>query len=475
MIFRPTIRHKLFLSHVLIVFVVAGSIGIYFYSSAVNTLSQSVQERLKFTAALVSWTLDAQAIHHIRSEADVTDPVYIEVLGHLRALRRTNPDIAFLYVMRREGDRISFVVDSDETEAQALPGRVYTQELPNLSQGFLGVTADDEAYEDDWGVFLSGYAPIKNSIGEYLVGVDMRADAVQDKYRGLRISALCSLVASIVLAFIFARHLTSRFTVPINMAIKGCTDIASGKLGPYDFPRTNDELDELLEAVNSIGSALAASEAVKQEAFESLKQSRDELEIRVEQRTADLKEVNDKLSHEMAKRLVAQEALHEAATTDPLTRLYNRRAMIERLDHELSRNKRSHAPFAVLLADLDNFKSVNDAMGHPAGDAILEETALRMRSMLRSQDTAARWGGEEFIILLPETTAGQAYVVAEKLRCRIADFPFFSGGESLHVTVSFGVVEVNGVADAVSLIAAVDKALYEAKKKGRNRVEVVEA
>ena len=470
--FRLTIHRKLFLSHVLVVLLVSGSIGVYLYSSAAASLLSSLQERLKFSAALISRTLDAQDIQHIRSAAEVADPVYIETLTHLRTLRRMNPDVSYLYIMRRDGELVTFVVDSDESDGQALPGQVYPQAPTHLMQGFLSISVDDDVVEDEWGGFLSGYAPIKNSFGEYLVGMDMRTDVIHEKYYGLRVSAAISLVAAIMLAFIFSRQLASRFVAPINLAIRGCTDIASGKLETRIAFQANDEWDSLITAVNDMAATLAASEATKQDAFEALNQSRKELEIRVAQRTADLKEVNDKLSHEIATRLVAQEALHEAATTDQLTRMGNRRFMFERLEHELNRAKRNRAPVTLLMADLDNFKTINDTFGHPAGDSILEETAIRMRGMLRSQDSAARWGGEEFIILLPDTTAEQAITVAEKLRRRIADTPFFNGGKPLHVTSSFGVAEFDGKMDAASFIAIADSALYEAKRKGRNRVEI---
>ncbi|HDR04598.1 MAG TPA: hypothetical protein ENN84_05060, partial [Candidatus Marinimicrobia bacterium] len=124
-------------------------------------------------------------------------------------MRRSNPDIAFLYVMRKEPQGVVFVVDSDETEGQALPGKIYEEITPLMEIGFFQASVDDKLIEDEWGVFLSGYAPLRNGNGRYLVGIDMRANEVQNKLSELRQTGIISLLASILLALLFA-HLISR-------------------------------------------------------------------------------------------------------------------------------------------------------------------------------------------------------------------------------------------------------------------------
>ena len=104
--------------------------------------------------------------------------------------------------------------------------------------------------------------------------------------------------------------------------------------------------------------------------------------------------------------------------------------------------------------------------------SILVETGVRMKSMLRSQDAIARWGGEEFVILLPETTLCDGRLVAEKIRRRIADAPFFSNGEEIQITASFGVAEFGHDSEISQVLRAADNAVYAAKKKGRNRIEI---
>ncbi|MGD9947204.1 MAG: diguanylate cyclase [Desulfobulbus sp.] len=468
------IRLKLFFSHVLAVLLVSGSIGTYFYASAAESLMEGLKERLQASAALISQMLDADKLRSVTSVTDTQQSGYIEALHVLRQLKRMNPDIAFLYVMRQEGEKVFFVVDSDESEKQALPGQEYTPAISRLIQGFTGISVDKEIVADKWGAFLSGYAPLKNGHGEYLVGIDMRADKVRGKYRDLRISGLCSLLASIVLAFLFSKYLAARFTGPIDLAIARCTAIAKGKLDEQITLSTNDELDQLLKAFNEMSAALAQSEEVKQKAFIALQRSKDELEIRVRQRTSDLNEVNTRLSHEIAQRIIAQNALEEAAMVDPLTRLYNRRAMMEQFERESNRSLRNRVPFTVLFIDLDYFKAVNDQLGHDAGDTILIETGIRMRSMLRSQDVVARWGGEEFVVLLAETELCSGLLVAEKIRSRIGDTPFYANGTAVEVTASFGVAEYEPGSDVQRVLKAADEAVFIAKNKGRNRIELAD-
>lgn len=465
---RISVRTKLFLSHVLIVVFIAGTAGAYFYLSAAESLMDGLKERLQASAGLISQTLDAEALRLIRTEEDTANPEYTAILDQLRTLKRMNPDIAFLYVMRLEAEKIFFVIDSDETNAQALPGNKYAHVLPSLRRGFTSMVVDDEIVTDEWGSFLSGYAPIKNAKGQFLVGIDMRADQVREKYSALRISGAVSLFAAVVLAFIMARMLANRFMMPIRVSISRCSSIAEGRYDERLDIQTNDELDRLIEAINTMSSSLSLSQRATQAAVDSLRQAKDELEIRVRQRTADLSEVNSKLSREVAERLVAQKALLEAATIDPLTRLFNRRVVQERLDLEVARNSRQNTPFTLIIVDLDHFKMINDTYGHDAGDSILVETGVRMKGIIRGQDTLARWGGEEFMILLPDTHSSGGLEVAEKVRLRIADTAYYFAGTEIRVTASLGVAQYQG--DVEGMITAADQALYQAKNLGRNRV-----
>lgn len=158
------------------------------------------------------------------------------------------------------------------------------------------------------------------------------------------------------------------------------------------------------------------------------------------------------------------------SVTDELTNLSNRRALDEALASEVERAKR-HGPLALVLIDLDNFKRVNDTYGHPQGDIVLREVARVLRESSREIDRPARFGGEEFAVILPETDLEGAYNRAERVRQAVEQLriPRLGGGEALRVTTSIGVAAVQGpAADAKTLIDAADRALYEAKHSGKN-------
>jgi diguanylate cyclase (GGDEF)-like protein len=162
------------------------------------------------------------------------------------------------------------------------------------------------------------------------------------------------------------------------------------------------------------------------------------------------------------------------ATHDPLTGVWNRRAIIEMFSNELARSRREGLSVGVAMADLDHFKRINDTYGHAVGDTVLCEAANRMRALLRPYDALGRYGGEEFLIVLPGCTPQDAVGLAERLRIGIGQEPVKIPGGLLEVTGSLGVVATDPLAmlDATALIRVADAALYRAKGAGRNRVEL---
>jgi two-component system cell cycle response regulator len=171
--------------------------------------------------------------------------------------------------------------------------------------------------------------------------------------------------------------------------------------------------------------------------------------------------------------LQAREALREQATHDSLTGLLNRASILETLHNELSRSRRESQPVSLLMVDLDRFKLVNDTYGHLAGDAVLREAARRMKSAVRRYDAIGRYGGEEFLIVLPGCEAEAGCVQAERVRQAVAAGPFTAGAQSLTATCSIGVAcrTHPSLSDTDSLVRDADMALYRAKDRGRNRVE----
>ncbi len=162
--------------------------------------------------------------------------------------------------------------------------------------------------------------------------------------------------------------------------------------------------------------------------------------------------------------------MHQMAHTDALTSLTNRRAMQIKLDSELDRARRYNRPLAVLLADLDHFKRVNDTYGHSVGDQVLREAAARLLQHLRESDSLARWGGEEFLILAPETDLQQAHHLAQRLLEAIRETPM----SGVHVTLSLGVACYRHGDTVAALLSRADEAMYRAKAAGRNQVVLEE-
>jgi diguanylate cyclase (GGDEF)-like protein len=159
------------------------------------------------------------------------------------------------------------------------------------------------------------------------------------------------------------------------------------------------------------------------------------------------------------------------ARVDGLTGLANRRACEDQLAAELSRVQRFGGPLAVVIADLDDFKEVNDRLGHPAGDVVLREFARTLEEGIRDIDLASRWGGEEFVLLLPGTDIAGAFSVADRIRGALENrLVFTPEGEPIPVTASFGVAGFPEATSAQALLAAADAALYEAKRAGKNGV-----
>lgn len=185
------------------------------------------------------------------------------------------------------------------------------------------------------------------------------------------------------------------------------------------------------------------------------------LENLVKERTLELQQLNITLQHQL-------EEISHIARHDKLTSVYNRYMFEEMLTKEISRAKRYTCPLSLIMVDIDFFKEINDRYGHQTGDLVLCDTAKTLSEHLRDSDTIARWGGEEFIIILPNTTQQQSADIAEKLRTTIEQSCFEQGAQ---ITCSFGVTSYIENDTVNSLFARIDKALYRAKEFERNNVQ----
>lgn len=173
--------------------------------------------------------------------------------------------------------------------------------------------------------------------------------------------------------------------------------------------------------------------------------------------------------------LSACEARRQQATRDALTGALNRRTVVEGLQRELSRAQRDGLPISVIMMDLDHFKNINDTYGHLAGDVVLREAVQRVQQELRAHDLLGRYGGEEFLVVLPGCAAADTGKIAERLRRCLADKPISIRDGQLFVTGSFGgASSIGGSDDVDSLLRLTDASLYQAKREGRNRVVLFE-
>lgn len=170
-----------------------------------------------------------------------------------------------------------------------------------------------------------------------------------------------------------------------------------------------------------------------------------------------------------------RERLTYLATHDTLTKLCSREHFTAAVESAVAAAAAGATPGALFYVDLDNFKIVNDSLGHAAGDRLLVQIAYALRNAVRGQDIVGRFGGDKFLVLQEDVSIGEARLTAERIRARVGDFVFCDSGKNFHVGASIGVAEVTGETHSEYVLAAADAACYSAKQRGRNRVEVYQA
>jgi diguanylate cyclase (GGDEF)-like protein len=174
-------------------------------------------------------------------------------------------------------------------------------------------------------------------------------------------------------------------------------------------------------------------------------------------------------NRDISERKRLERELERLAATDKLTGIFNRAKLEECLNSEIKESRRLGHALSLMICDIDHFKKVNDTYGHDVGDIVLKMLAETVKKHIRETDIFARWGGEEFVVLMPGADTRGARVLAEKLREEIEIRSF---GEAGRITISFGVAQLRSEDSIVSLVKKADDALYKAKKNGRNRVEI---
>jgi len=279
---------------------------------------------------------------------------------------------------------------------------------------------------------------------------------------------LAHLVWQAVVVLLFMIALTGGITVivlnhqlvrPVRELARAAGRFAAGSMEARVRVYGSSELALLGETYNNMAARI-----------ESYTRS---LEDKVRERTLDLETANKKLSRAMDDIRHANRRLEELATTDGLTGLFNHRHFKSLLEQEVIRSRRMDFSMSLVMFDVDKFKNYNDVHGHPAGDVVLRDVAELLRSRLRGTDVPCRYGGEEFAVILLDTSKQMAMAVAEEIRSRIEATPF-EGQETQPggiLTISAGVASFPGDAeDHLALLRAADEALYAAKHAGRNQI-----
>jgi diguanylate cyclase (GGDEF)-like protein len=195
-----------------------------------------------------------------------------------------------------------------------------------------------------------------------------------------------------------------------------------------------------------------------------------ELESRVAKRTAELVRINKRLLEEIEERKRIERELQRLAMTDPLTGAYNRRHFFELAKQEFDRSQRYGRQISLIIFDVDYLKQINDSYGHLVGDQILQAMAQRFMKNLRQLDIFARYGGDEFVVLLPETNLEQAKIAARRLHKAVASKPIETMEGTVHLQISMGVACLHNADDMETLLMNADQALYTAKESGRNQI-----
>jgi diguanylate cyclase (GGDEF)-like protein len=261
------------------------------------------------------------------------------------------------------------------------------------------------------------------------------------------VSRVFAVDLCIILLFSYlAYRITTRMVRPIETLSNAARNIAQGDFDhEIPEPSTHDEIGLLARTFNDMMRRLRGYQSEIETANRSLTERNVELQQ-------------------------AKETFQQLSITDGLTKLHNHRFFQDHLTREIKRVTRSGEPLSMLMADIDDFKSLNDRLGHAAGDELLAGLAGVMNEMVRDSDLLARYGGEEFVVLAPNTDLAGAYKLAEKIRISIADTSFIldDSMRPLGVTISIGVAQYEG--DRKTFFQATDRALYRAKAEGKNCV-----
>ena len=236
---------------------------------------------------------------------------------------------------------------------------------------------------------------------------------------------------------------------------------------PVVSPQRVEYLMRFFSRFFDLLTRIGAENKQRRQAELEIQEAKERLEVRVEERTLELNRALTEVGDLAAQLNESLRQVEQLAVTDTLTGTYNRRKFDEIVDHEFSQAGRGKVPFSLIMFDIDHFKKVNDRFGHSVGDKVLQHLCRLIRGLIRQGDLLIRWGGEEFLLLLPATQIEAAGPFAERIRLEVEQEKFPTVGT---ITISLGVAQLQNGENIDTLIKRVDSSLYRAKQEGRNRV-----
>lgn len=544
------------------------------YYGGVHAIHEEIRGNLKRVAKAASLLVDTDLHKTFKDPAQESTPEYERAIEPLRRFVESDPAFMYVYTFVEDKGKIKFVLDptpAADSDGDLVDDKSHIMEVYNedgLEQMFTTArrhvpTAEEELSSDQWGTFISGYAPIFDKDGNYVasIGVDIAANRYASRLASLRRSGVVSVIVALGIAVLagiaaaFFQRRRQEWTVEQEQSRDALEDLAHSLDGVNAQLRLSNRRFEHLfnnipvacftfdadgrifewnrESERLMGAR--AQDVVQRTLFESIVGEanhgmfhqlveqvfqdrpvqdrewsdigrdgqrftvvlncfplyspdgkvtggimacaditvRKELEGQIQQQMREIQTAYSELNNNKHTLTVTNAALSEAnerlntlATIDSLTGINNRRAIFAALERHMSSVSRSNRNLSVLMVDIDHFKSLNDVHGHIKGDLVLREVAKTLKNASRTHDEVGRYGGEEFLIVLPETDADEAVAVAERVRREVETHE--CGG--LHVTVSIGIATYReSFVIAEQFIDAADRALYESKRNGRNR------
>lgn len=413
-----------------------------FYNEALSTVHSAAERHLADIASSVSFLIDTGVHSRIKGIADENGSDYKLIRSKLARFREANPQIRHIYTFARTAkpNQLNYVMDVGVnpplTAHAGCP--LDLTDYPEIQHAFDKPVVDPVIRRDKWGSWLSAYAPVKTgNTTAAIVGFDISAEEVLKAEKHIRLVAALILGIGIILSTVFSLIINAKIGKPINQLTIAAKLIADGNLDHVISIDSKDEIGMMAESLNHM--------------TKSLRESRT--------------------------------SLLQRANTDDLTGLYNHRCFQDRLSQELKRALQYGHPLSLMIIDLDGFSAVNDSLGHLAGDTILRHFSKTLSSQVREIDVAARYGGDEFAVILPETCLEEALQLAESIRATVdcsshlmeeslaTDGDKSDAKKDWKITLSIGVAECPTHARQMdSLISAADIAMYHAKHVSQNAV-----